>query len=126
MVATGLRQVAPGHDAEPGAERLQQNRHHVRQHDDAEQRVAKLRAAREVRRPIAGIHVTDRDEIARTGKSQHFAPETEMLRHRDGAMDFLQAGRGIGRMPARLGLPRLGDIAGRQRNWPMVFQLMAL
>ncbi len=53
-VAAGLRQVAPGADAEPRAERLQQDRHEVGQQRDGQQRVAELGAAGERGRPVAG------------------------------------------------------------------------
>ena len=51
--AAGLRQIAIGGDAEPRRERLQQDRHQVRQQDDRQQRVTELRAAREIGRPVA-------------------------------------------------------------------------
>ena len=34
MLATGLRQVQPGNDAEPGGERLQQHRHQIGKEND--------------------------------------------------------------------------------------------
>jgi hypothetical protein len=102
MVPAGLGEVAPGDDAELGAERLQENRHEVRDQDDGEERVAELRTAREVGGPVAGIHVADGDEIARPGEGKHLAPEAELLRHRNGLMDFGQAGRVAGQPPALL------------------------
>ena len=74
-VAAGLREIAAAGDAEPRGQRLQQDRHQVRHHDDAEQRVAVARAAGEVGRPVAGIHVADGDEVARTGEGEELAPE---------------------------------------------------
>ena len=100
MVAAGLGEVASGHDAEFGAERLQENRHEIRDQNDAEQRVAELRATREVRGPVARVHVADGDEIARPGEGEHFAPEAEVLRHGNAAVDFGQAGPGAFRAPA--------------------------
>ena len=63
-VAAGLRQIAAGADAEPRAQRLQQDRHQVGQQRDGQQRVAELRAAGERGRPVARVHVADRDQIA--------------------------------------------------------------
>ena len=68
--AAGLRQIAIGGDAEPRRQRLQQDRHQVRQQDHRQQRVAKLRTAREVGRPVAGVHVADRDQVAGSEKRQ--------------------------------------------------------
>ena len=50
-VAAGLREVAPGGDAEPRAQRLQQDRHHVGQQRDGQQRVAELASRRRARSP---------------------------------------------------------------------------
>ena len=82
-------------------ERLQQNRHQVGEHDDAEQRVAEARAAGEVGRPVARVHVADRDQVARAGEREELAPE---------------AGAGIGMEPWTSG--RLTDPGGtRQPAW---------
>ena len=67
-VAAGLRQIAAGADAEPRAQRLQQDRHQVGQQRDGQQRVAELRAARERGRPVARVHVADGDQVARAEK----------------------------------------------------------
>src|SRR5829696_44964 len=48
---------------------LQNDRHDVRQQGDEEQRVAELRAAGERRRPVAGVHVADGDEVARAAET---------------------------------------------------------
>ena len=74
IVAARLRQVAARRHAEPHAQRLQQDRHQIRNQDDAEQRVAELRSAGDVGRPIAGIHVADRDKIAGTQKGEESLP----------------------------------------------------
>ena len=100
VIAAGLREVAAGDDAELRAERLQQDRHQVREQDDAEQRVAELRAAGEVRGPVAGIHVADGHEVAGPGEGEHLAPEAEALGHGDGAVHFLEAG-GVAFEPPR-------------------------
>ena len=75
-------------------ERLQQNRHEVRDHDDAEQRVAELGPAGDVGRPVAGIHVADRDEIAGAGEGQHLPPEAAADRNGNGSVDFGKAQAG--------------------------------
>jgi hypothetical protein len=62
-IAAGLGEIAPGADAEPRAQRLQHDRHHVGQQRDRQQRVAEFGAAGERGRPVAGIHIADRDEI---------------------------------------------------------------
>ena len=74
-VAAGLREVAAAGDAEARGERLQQDRHQVGDHDDAEQRVAVARAAGEVGGPVAGVHVADGDQVAGAGEGEHLAPE---------------------------------------------------
>ena len=74
-VAAGLREVASAGDAEAGGERLQQDRHQVRDHDDAQERVAVAGAAGEVGGPVARVHVADRDQVARAGEGQHLSPE---------------------------------------------------
>jgi len=75
MIAAGLRQIAAGGDAEFGGEMLQQDRHEIGNHDDRQQRVTKLRAAREVGGPVAGVHVADGDEITGAGKREQLFPE---------------------------------------------------
>ena len=87
-VAAGLREIAAAGDAEPRRQRLQQDRHQVGDHDHAEQRVAVARAAGEVGRPIAGVHVADRDQVAGAGKREQLAPETGAVGNGDRAVDL--------------------------------------
>ena len=54
-----LRQVALRGHAQLERQALQQNGRQVRGHDDKQQRVAKARAAGNVRGPVAGVHVAD-------------------------------------------------------------------
>ena len=82
VIAARLSEIPPAGDAEPQGERLQQDRHQVRQHDHAEQRVAVSRSAREVRRPVAGIHVTDRNQVAGAGEREQLLPEAARIRNR--------------------------------------------
>ena len=98
-VAARLREVASAADAEPHRERLQQDRHQVRDQDHAEQRVAVARAAGEVGGPVARVHVADRHQVARAGKREQLPPETGVVRHGDRAVDLAQAGR-VGRRSA--------------------------
>ena len=74
-IAAGLREIAPRGDAKPRAQRLQQDRHQVGEQRDGKQRVTEFGAAGERRRPVAGIHVADRDQIAGAEKRQELAPE---------------------------------------------------
>ena len=90
VVAARLRQVAPARDAEAHGERLQQDRHQVGHEDDAEQRVAVPRAAGQVRRPVARVHVADGDEISRARKGKQLPPETRIRRHGDRAVHFAE------------------------------------
>ena len=104
VIAAGLREIAAAGDAEPQRQRLQQDRHQVRQHDHAQQRVAVPRAAGQVGRPVAGIHVADGDQVARAGERQHLAPEAAGQRDRHRPVHFRQADRrrrpGASRRPA--------------------------
>ena len=107
VVAARLREIASGDDAELGREPLQQHRHEVREQHDAEQRVAEARAAGEVGRPVAGVHVADGDEIARAGEGEQLAKEAAGA---DGhaAIDVLQARRDARMAPPVLaGMSRL-------------------
>ena len=80
MLAAQLREVAPGGDAELGAEILQQHGHHAGQQHDRQQRIAEGRSAGEVGRPVARIHVADRHQVARPAERQQFPPETGQRR----------------------------------------------
>ena len=77
MIAAGLRQIPPGGDPQFHAKRLKQDRHQIRDHDDAEQRVIVFRPAGEIGGPIAWIHVSDGDEEAGTGEGDQLAKETK-------------------------------------------------
>ena len=90
MIATRLSEVAPGGDAELDAEVLEQDGHEIRNHDNHQQRVAESCAAGEIGRPIARIHVADRDKEAGTGKCEQLSPERSGHRNDDAAMDFRQ------------------------------------
>ena len=98
MRAARLREVEAGDDAELGGKRLEHHRHDVRQQDDRQQGVAERRSAGEVGRPIAGVHIADRDEIAGAGEGAELAPERcpAPVERRRCAYDFGQARRATG------------------------------
>ena len=93
--AAGLRQIASGDDSEPRRQRLQQDRHEVRQHQHPQQLVAELRAAAQIGGPVAGIHVADADQIGRSGEGEH-AAEHGGARGRDARVHLGQRGRADG------------------------------
>src|SRR5689334_11713041 len=93
MITAGLGEITSGHNAETRTERLQKNGHEIRKQNDAEKPISELRSAGEIGGPVAGIHVTDRDKITRTGKGQQFAPETALPCDSDRPIDLGQAGR---------------------------------
>lgn len=82
-VAAGLRQIPAGGDAQPGRQRLQQNRHDIRQHQHPKQPVSEASTAFDVRCPVARIHVSDAHQIRRTGECQE-APPAARSRYRNG------------------------------------------
>ena len=90
VIAARLRQVALGHDAEPRRQRLQQDGHEVRHHEDENQLVGEARAAGNVRGPVAGVHVADRDQEPGPGKRQQLAPEARAGGNADSAVDLCQ------------------------------------
>src|SRR5207245_2761937 len=110
VVAAGLRQIAPGDDAQLEGERLQQDGHQVGDHDDAEQRVAEVCAAGEIGGPVARVHVPDSDHVARAGEGERLAPERHAARYRDAVMRLRQA-----RLRARVA-PAFEWADGRRRD----------
>ncbi len=76
--AAGLRQVAPVDDAEPRAERLQQNGHGVRHDQHPQQTVPETRAAFEIGGPVTWVHVADADQVSWPGEGEHAAPERDL------------------------------------------------
>ena len=85
-----LGEVPLRHNAEPHGERLQEQRHQVRQHQDGDQTVGEARASRNVRRPVARVHVANRHDESRSRKYQQFSPETGADGNPDGAMHLRQ------------------------------------
>ena len=87
VIAARLREIAAGYDAKLRGQALQQNRHQIGQQDDRQQRVAEARAASKVGRPIAGIHISDGDEVARPRERECFLPPRAGF-DRHGAVHF--------------------------------------
>ena len=93
MVAAGLRQIAPGDDAQLERQILQQHRREIRDQNDRKQQIAELRAACQVGCPVAGVHVADRDQQAGADEGQQCAPEARIFRDADRTMNFCQRSR---------------------------------
>ena len=130
--AAGLGQVVARADAQAHGERLQQDRHQVRQHDHAEQRVAEPGAAGEVGGPVARVHVADRDEVARAGKREQLAPEARRRRDRHRPVRLGQAllrwwfaHHGASLHQAGRGAPGLGTRAGSSSPGCVIIRLRA-
>ena len=85
VIAACLCQVASGDDAQLERQRLQKDRHQVRQQDHAEQHVAEAGAAGEVGGPVPRIHVTDGHHVTRSGECQQLAPPGTAVRDVDAA-----------------------------------------
>lgn len=111
MLAAGLGQIAAGGDAELRGKRLEKHGHEVAEKNDTEKGVAEFRAAADVGGPVAGVHIADGNEIAGTGKSEHFANPGSRVRDGNSAMSLGQRrqaltaglGRGRGRSGSRIG-----------------------
>ena len=104
-----LRQIALGGDAQLEREALQQNGHQVRGHDDKQQRVAEARAAGDVRGPVAGVHVADRDQESGTDKAQQPPPEVGRAGEAHRGMNLWQRGHMVLWTGARPGRPEKGN-----------------
>src|ERR1700720_4279176 len=109
MIATGLGQVASGGDTEFDAKMLKENRHEIGNHDNGQERVAKLRPARQLRGPISRIHVTYRDEKTGSGKREQFSPKRSGRGNNDAAVNFRERDLSGGPSPTefRVGHRRL-------------------
>ncbi len=91
-----LRQIAPRHHTEPGAQALQQQCDEVGHQQHPQQLVAKTATSREVGRPVAGIHVAHADQIGRAEKSKKPPPKSTFHIGFDGAVHFGQRYVGVG------------------------------
>src|SRR5678815_1321628 len=83
-----------------------ENRHQVGDQDDGKERVAELRSAGEVGCPVAGVHVTDGDEVSGSGKGEDFPPPGG-AGDRYGPINFGEGGGYAGAAPARFPLRKL-------------------
>ena len=77
--ATRLGEVAAGDDSEAGAERLEQDRHEVGHDENPEQAVAEACTAIEIGSPVAGVHVTDADEVGRATEGKDTAENGRVI-----------------------------------------------
>ena len=91
VIAAGLRQVTAGGDTEAGRERLEQHRHEAGKQHDAEQCVAKARAAGEISRPVARVHVADGNHQPRPGESEQLAEKAAAARDGHAPVHLAQA-----------------------------------
>ena len=64
QTAAGLGQIQPRRDAQAAAERLEHHRHQAGEPDHPQQAVAELGAGRQIRGPIARIHVAHCHQVA--------------------------------------------------------------
>ncbi len=71
---------------------------------DGQQRIAELRSASERSRPVAGVHVADGDEVARTGEGGDTAQRRAAFGSFDRAVDVGKSGLLPIVTPARIGL----------------------
>ena len=74
MLAAHFGQIAPGHDAELGRQRLEQHGDDIGQQHDPQQRIAVFRAGLDVGGEIAGVHIGDRGDHRRPGEQQRAEP----------------------------------------------------
>jgi len=96
VIATSLGEIASGGDTELDAQVLQQDRHEVGKHHDKQQGVAKFRAAGQVGRPVARVHVPDGDQKTGSGEGEQLSPERRRYRDDDASMNFSE-----GNLPGR-------------------------
>jgi hypothetical protein len=92
-MAASLREISLGRDPEPRAKGLKQDRHQIRKQNDAEQPVTEGGATREIGRPVARVHVTDRDQITRAREREHLSPKARARSNCNCPMRFRQARR---------------------------------
>ena len=56
---------------------LKEDRHEAGDDDDREKGVIELRASSQIGRPVAGIHVANRDQVPRAGKGKEFTKKSQ-------------------------------------------------
>src|SRR5437773_1285816 len=74
MVAARLGEILAGDHPEAGREGLEQHRHEIAHDEHPDELVAEARAAGEVGRPVARVHVADAHQVGGPGEGEH-APE---------------------------------------------------
>src|SRR5919112_2510907 len=99
MIPAGLGQIPPGRNSKLQGERLEQDSHEVREQNDAQQRIAEACASREISRPVAGVHVSDRHHVAGTGERERLTPERNPPGYRDCVVRLGKARKGSGVAP---------------------------
>src|SRR5271166_86669 len=101
-VAAALGEVLPSHHAQSGGNDLHENGHEAGQPDYPQEAVLELSAALQVRSPVAGVHVTNVDQVLWPYKRPPLLPESGLVvRHLDGTVHPLQ--RHVGVVPDSLG-----------------------
>ena len=90
-VAAALGEILAGHHAQSGGDHLHEDGHQAGQPDHPQKPVLELRAALQVRSPVAGVHVADADQNRRPDESPPLLPEAGlMVRHLDRTVHSLQ------------------------------------
>ena len=87
-ITARLRKIAPRSNRKPRAQRLQHNRHHIGQQRHKQQRIAKLRSARQRGRPVSGIHIANRNKVSRPGKGKELTEFSGMAGDRNGSKNL--------------------------------------
>ncbi len=99
-IAASLREIAAGSDGETRAERLQHDRHDVGHQRHGQQCVTKLRSTCERGRPVAGVHVADRNKVAGTDEREGSFPDGAMPSDRHAAVNIGKRKLAAGFAPA--------------------------
>ena len=89
----GLRQVHLRGNPQARRQRLYENRNEVRNHQDGDELVIEAGSASDVRGPVAGVHVPNRNKKTRPGKGKELPPKAGPRRHNDAPVHFRQGRR---------------------------------
>ncbi len=87
MLPAHFGQIAPGHDAELGRQRLIQHGDDIGGEHDPEQRIVVFRAGLNIGREIAGIHIGDRGDHRGACKQERAVPTHLAAQHLANAFD---------------------------------------
>ena len=97
-VSAALGEIFSGHHAQAGGDDLHEDGHQAGKANHPEEPVFELRSGREVRAPVARVHVADADQNGRPDKSSPLVPEARLRRgHLDAAVHPLERKAGAGR-----------------------------